>query len=54
MGNLIIIALAKQKLESGYSESRVCDFVYQQCENDTRANILLAKIFEVDKVQIGY
>ena len=54
MGNLIIIALAEQKLENGYSENRVCDFVYQQCQNDNRANILLAKIFKVDEVKIGF
>jgi hypothetical protein len=54
MGNLQIIELAINKLMNGYSESRVVDFVLQECDNDTRALAILPHIFEVKEEYLIY
>ena len=37
---------AKNKYFNGYSESRLVDFVYENSNNDTQAEIILWKIFK--------
>tara|TARA_R110000772_G_scaffold199855_1_gene310464 strand:- start:268 stop:447 length:180 start_codon:yes stop_codon:yes gene_type:complete len=54
MGNLKIIELAINKLMNGYSESRVVDFVLQECNNDKRALAILPHIFEVKEEYLIY
>ena len=44
-----IIDEAIYKLMNGYSESRVVDFVLQQCNNDKRAIIILSNVFDVEQ-----
>ena len=54
LGNNDIIQIANVKLECGYSESRVCDWVFEMCENDKRALVLLKHILDAGEVYIGY
>jgi uncharacterized protein YdaT len=54
LGNNDIIEIANVKLMNGYSESRVCDWVFEMCENDNRAMMLLKYILDADEVLIGY
>ena len=54
LGNNDIIEIANVKLINGYSESRVCDWVFQMCDNDKRALMLLKYILDADEVKIGY
>lgn len=54
LGNRDIIEIANVKLELGYSESRVCDWVFEMCDNDKRALMLLKYILKADEVYIGY
>ena len=37
---------AQNRYYNGYSESRLVDFVYQNANNDTQAEIILNKIFK--------
>lgn len=53
LGNIDIIDIANVKLECGHSETRVCDWVFEQCDNDKRALILLEIILNANKVIIG-
>jgi len=54
LGNNDIIEIANVKLMNGYSESRVCDWVFEMCDNDKRALMLLKYILDADEVKIGY
>lgn len=44
-----IIDEAINKLMNGHSESRVVDFVLQECNNDKRAIALFKHIFQVEE-----
>tara|TARA_R110000787_G_scaffold67489_2_gene151291 strand:+ start:2733 stop:2906 length:174 start_codon:yes stop_codon:yes gene_type:complete len=48
--NSQIIDIANVKLECGWSENRVCDWVFEECNNDKKALKLLGKILNADKV----
>ena len=48
-GNRQIIDEACNKLFNGHSESRVVDFVLQECNNDKRAMALFPHIFDVEE-----
>tara|TARA_R100000734_G_C3232562_1_gene40043 strand:+ start:275 stop:448 length:174 start_codon:yes stop_codon:yes gene_type:complete len=52
--NRDIIEIANVKLINGYSENRVIDWVFEKCNNDNRALVLLKKILDADEVEIGY
>tara|TARA_Y100000114_G_C11548796_1_gene226190 strand:+ start:296 stop:469 length:174 start_codon:yes stop_codon:yes gene_type:complete len=52
--NRDIIEIANVKLINGYSENRVIDWVFEKCNNDSRALVLLKKILDADEVKIGY
>lgn len=52
--NRDIIEIANVKLINGYSENRVIDWVFEKCNNDNRALVLLKKILDADEVKIGY
>tara|TARA_R100000353_G_C6369127_1_gene158465 strand:- start:198 stop:371 length:174 start_codon:yes stop_codon:yes gene_type:complete len=52
--NRDIIEIANVKLINGYSENRVIDWVFEKCNNDSRALVLLKKILDSDEVKIGY
>lgn len=54
LGNRDIIEIANVKLMNGYSESRVCDWVFEMCNNDNRACNLLKYILDSDEVLLGY
>jgi hypothetical protein len=47
--NRQIINEACDKLFNGYSESRVFDFVLQECNNDKRAMALFPHIFDTEE-----
>ncbi len=49
-----IIDEAINKLINGHSESRVVDFVLQECNNDKRALAILPHIFEVKEEYLTY
>ena len=53
LSNNQIIEMANLKLVWGHSESKVCDWVFQQCSNDKKACRLLAIIFDCDEVTIN-
>ena len=53
LSNNEIIEMANLKLVWGHSESRVCDWVFQQCNTDKKACRLLAIIFDCDEVTIN-
>ena len=52
--NRDIIEIANVKLMNGYSQNRVIDWVFEKCNNDNRAEVLLEKILDADEVKIGY
>tara|TARA_R110002072_G_scaffold97004_1_gene213234 strand:+ start:3272 stop:3445 length:174 start_codon:yes stop_codon:yes gene_type:complete len=52
--NRDIIEIANVKLMNGYSQNRVIDWVFEKCNNDNRALVLLKKILDADEVKIGY
>ena len=54
LGNNDIIEIANVKLMNGYSETRVCDWVFEMCDNDKRALILLRHILDSDVVLLDY
>ena len=49
LGNNEIIEIANVKLMNGYSESRVCDWVFEMCDNDKRALSLTKYILDTNK-----
>lgn len=54
LSNNDIIEIADVKLMNGYSETRVCDWVFEMCDNDKRALMLLEIILDANEVKIGY